>query len=127
MKLAPSQNHRKTSAWKWTVPCLVALAIGCTQQAPPTAPTLEPVPPATGASKASPSEPAWEDLQFVSTTLQSDGQSRPPLNLQKHQRIAFVGNSLAERMNLFGNFETLLHSRFSGVGTQGRQLRLAGG
>ena len=29
-----------------------------------------------------------------------------------HEHIAFVGNSLAERMNLFGNFETLLHTRF---------------
>jgi putative membrane-bound dehydrogenase-like protein len=29
-----------------------------------------------------------------------------------HERIALVGNSLAERMNLFGHFESLLHSRF---------------
>jgi hypothetical protein len=30
-----------------------------------------------------------------------------------HERIAFVGNSLGVRMNLFGYFEALLHSRFS--------------
>ena len=31
--------------------------------------------------------------------------------LHKRHRIAAVGNSLAERMNLFGHFETLLHTR----------------
>jgi len=35
-----------------------------------------------------------------------------PLKFIQSERIAFVGNSLGERMNLFGNFETLLHSRF---------------
>jgi putative heme-binding domain-containing protein len=35
-----------------------------------------------------------------------------PLQLIPGERIAFVGNSLAERMNLFGHFEALLHSRF---------------
>ncbi len=33
------------------------------------------------------------------------------LEFHKHHRIAAVGNSLAERMNLFGYFETLLHTR----------------
>ncbi len=35
-----------------------------------------------------------------------------PLKFIKHEHIALVGNSLAERMNLFGNFESLLHTRF---------------
>jgi putative heme-binding domain-containing protein len=35
-----------------------------------------------------------------------------PLRFVPHEHIALVGNSLAERMNLFGNFEALLHSRF---------------
>ncbi|MCA9083729.1 MAG: c-type cytochrome [Planctomycetaceae bacterium] len=35
-----------------------------------------------------------------------------PLQFLKGERIAFLGNSLAERMNLFGHFETLLHTRF---------------
>src|SRR5262245_7080341 len=38
--------------------------------------------------------------------------SKLPLEFVEHEHIALVGNSLAERMNLFGNFETLLHSRF---------------
>ncbi len=38
--------------------------------------------------------------------------SRLPLAFLKGERIAFVGNSTAERMNLFGHFETLLHLRF---------------
>ena len=31
------------------------------------------------------------------------------LELRKGQKIALVGNSLAERMNLYGNFETVVH------------------
>ncbi len=38
--------------------------------------------------------------------------SRLPLELIDGERIAFVGNSTAERMNLFGHFESLLHQRF---------------
>ncbi len=38
--------------------------------------------------------------------------SRLPLEFVQGERIAFLGNSLAERMNLFGHFETLLHTRF---------------
>src|SRR5215207_7693498 len=39
--------------------------------------------------------------------------SKLPLEVVKGERIAFVGNSTAERFNLFGHFETLLHSRFA--------------
>ncbi len=35
-----------------------------------------------------------------------------PLDFIKGERIAIVGNALAERMYQYGNFETLLHSRF---------------
>jgi putative membrane-bound dehydrogenase-like protein len=35
-----------------------------------------------------------------------------PLQFITQERIALVGNSLAERMNLFGHFEALVHSRF---------------
>jgi putative heme-binding domain-containing protein len=38
--------------------------------------------------------------------------SHVPLDFLKGERIAFLGNSLAERMNLFGHFETRLHQRF---------------
>jgi putative heme-binding domain-containing protein len=38
--------------------------------------------------------------------------SKLPLEFIKGERIALVGNSLAERMNLYGHFETLLHLRF---------------
>lgn len=37
---------------------------------------------------------------------------RLPLEVIEGERIAFVGNSTAERMNLFGHFEALLHQRF---------------
>jgi putative heme-binding domain-containing protein len=35
-----------------------------------------------------------------------------PLELIDGERIAFVGNSTAERLDMFGTFETLLHERF---------------
>jgi putative membrane-bound dehydrogenase-like protein len=45
-------------------------------------------------------------------TKQGESRSSLPLRLSPRERVALVGNSLAERMNLFGNFEALLHSRF---------------
>src|SRR4051812_528551 len=38
--------------------------------------------------------------------------SRLPLEFIEGERVALVGGSFGERMNLFGHFETLLHSRF---------------
>lgn len=38
-----------------------------------------------------------------------DFRPRPPFPLSVGQRVALVGNSLAERMSLFGHLETLLH------------------
>jgi len=38
--------------------------------------------------------------------------SRLPLEFLAGERVALVGNSTAERMNLFGHFESLLHQRF---------------
>jgi putative heme-binding domain-containing protein len=37
-----------------------------------------------------------------------------PLNLIDGERVAFLGNATAERMNLFGHFEALLHQRWPG-------------
>ncbi|HBE72345.1 MAG TPA: cytochrome C [Planctomycetaceae bacterium] len=39
-------------------------------------------------------------------------QNAASLDLRQNERIAFVGSSLAERMNLYGYFETILHTRF---------------
>jgi putative heme-binding domain-containing protein len=39
-------------------------------------------------------------------------EAKPQLELKPHDRIALVGNGLAERMRLYGNFEALLHTRF---------------
>lgn len=36
----------------------------------------------------------------------------PPLKLKKGDHVVLIGNTLAERMQYFGHFETLLHSRF---------------
>lgn len=70
--------------------------------------------PQTGTAKpptGNTAELSPTDLHFVSTAADSE-KAVPKLEFRKHQRIAFVGNSLAERMNLFGHFETRLHSRF---------------
>src|SRR5262249_30450473 len=43
----------------------------------------------------------------------ADGQdSGLKLELKKGDRIILIGNTLAERMQYYGHFETLLHSRF---------------
>ena len=57
---------------------------------------------AAGAASNPPAKPAVDELP----------PSKLPLHFMPHERIALVGGSLAERMNLFGNFESLLHSRF---------------
>jgi hypothetical protein len=40
------------------------------------------------------------------------GAARPSLELKKGDVIVILGNTFAERMQYFGHFETLLHSRF---------------
>src|SRR4051812_46259845 len=59
---------------------------------------------------ASPSKSSKSPRPSATTTALPP--SSLPLRLSAHERIALVGGSLAERMNLFGNFESLLHSRF---------------
>ena len=56
---------------------------------------------AAGARKV-PAQPARDTLP----------PSTLPLHFVPHEHVAFVGGSLAERMNLFGHFESLLHTRF---------------
>ena len=57
-----------------------------------------------GDADAADGEPAADDA--------SDEESQTRWQPRSGERIAIVGNSLAERMNLFGYFETLLHTRF---------------
>lgn len=47
----------------------------------------------------------------LSISMASAASNDGPLELRKKERIAAVGNSLAERMNLWGHFEALLHTR----------------
>jgi glucose/arabinose dehydrogenase len=47
---------------------------------------------------------------LLSTTALADDS--PKLELKQGDRIILIGNTLAERMQYFGNFETLLQSRF---------------
>ncbi|MCA9129914.1 MAG: ThuA domain-containing protein [Planctomycetales bacterium] len=50
--------------------------------------------------------PVWNFRPTPNTSAKVDFKFRD------HERIALVGGSLAERMNLFGYFESLLHTRF---------------
>ena len=55
------------------------------------------------------------DAAIETAALPADERLAPstlPLRFVRHEHVAFVGNSLAERMNLFGHFETLLHLRY---------------
>jgi putative heme-binding domain-containing protein len=65
--------------------------------------------------KSLPPPAATDDLAQGSVAAPSARALPPsslPLQLVKGEKIALVGNSTAERMNLFGTFETLLHHRF---------------
>jgi len=54
--------------------------------------------------------PVWKFRpQFAKPAMEESSQLLEP---RQSERIALVGGSLAERMNLFGYFETLLHLRF---------------
>ena len=49
-------------------------------------------------------------LALVAHATRAD--DAPKLELEKGDRIILIGNTLAERMQYFGGWETLLHSRF---------------
>ncbi len=59
-----------------------------------------------------PGSPEW-NYRTPSKAAPTDATSSLlPFEPRQGERIAFVGSSLGERMNLFGYFETLLHTRF---------------
>ena len=57
-----------------------------------------------------PSGPRWRSRRSLVAPARADDDAK--LSLNKGDRIIIIGNTLAERMQYFGNFETLLHSRF---------------
>lgn len=60
----------------------------------------------------------WPSVSFVLGCLalaagtSSVHAEAPPLKLSKGNHVVLIGNTLAERMQYYGNLETLLHSRF---------------
>jgi putative heme-binding domain-containing protein len=85
---------------------LVALTLLAVTDATP----LQPKP----KGKAPPKGQADELLKTPPRPQKPDlPPSKLPLELVKGERIALVGNSTAERFNLYGHFETLLHLRFA--------------
>ncbi len=56
----------------------------------------------------------------------ADEAESPKLVLNKRDKIALIGNTLADRMQHFGYFETLLHSRFAGHELVVRNLGFSG-
>src|SRR5262245_29391364 len=51
-------------------------------------------------------------LFIISFAAVGKAADEPKLTLKKGDHVVLIGNTLAERMQYFGNFETLLHSRF---------------
>src|SRR5436190_23279848 len=51
-------------------------------------------------------------LALAVVSMESRAAEEPKLKLSKGNHVVLIGNTLAERMQYFGNFETLLHSRF---------------
>ncbi len=54
----------------------------------------------------------WAALAFGPMLATAGAQDPPKLELHKGDRIILVGNTLAERMQYFGNLETRIQSRF---------------
>ncbi|MBX7169072.1 MAG: HEAT repeat domain-containing protein [Pirellulales bacterium] len=88
----------KIGRWLLTGGCLACLVAGALS---PAAGAEKNLPPLEEVLKRQP-RPARDPLP----------PSRLPLEVVEGERIALVGNSTAERMNLYGYFESLLHSRF---------------
>ena len=51
-------------------------------------------------------------VTFIVHVVNLSVAAEPQLKLQKGDHVVLIGNTLAERMQYFGNFETNLHSRF---------------
>jgi putative heme-binding domain-containing protein len=58
----------------------------------------------------------------IAESISTSPPSSLPLQFTPREHLALMGNSLAERMNLFGHFETLLHSRFPQLELQVRNF-----
>ncbi|MEQ1861816.1 MAG: heme-binding protein [Chthoniobacteraceae bacterium] len=70
----------------------------------------------TPAPAATPGDPFATTRELLKIPARPARPALPPsavpLAFLKGERVAFVGGTFGERMNLFGHFETLLHSRF---------------
>ena len=58
--------------------------------------------------------PQWkfQSAKSASASASESKKASAAFEPRQNERIAFVGGSLGERMNLFGYFETLMHTRF---------------
>lgn len=56
----------------------------------------------------------WVTLVLCGNVVWAADEPPPPkrLELQPNDHVCIIGNTLAERMQYYGNFETLLHARF---------------
>ncbi len=89
---------------------LLIAAVSCLALYAVAAPTEE------AAQKPKKPAPKGEAEELLKTPARPKKPELPPsklpLELVRGERIAFVGGSAAERFNLYGHFETLLHTRF---------------
>jgi putative heme-binding domain-containing protein len=78
-------------------------------------PAGQPAPAAEPKKKGGGKKKAGAASGAAPTARVSLPPTRLPLQFAQGERVAFVGNSLAERMNLFGYFETFLQTRFASL------------
>ena len=100
----------------WMVPRLTRLAIGATAAlAIGFTCHLDSLANETAKPETDPLKTAREFLKPAARPARPAlPPSTLPLLFLDGERIALAGNSTAERMNLFGHFEALLHQRFPG-------------
>jgi putative heme-binding domain-containing protein len=92
---------------------LIALAAAPVASITPAADTNKPDAAQAEAKEADPFETAREMLTPQPRPARPAlAPSALPLQFLDSERVALFGNSTAERMNLFGHFEALLHQRF---------------
>jgi hypothetical protein len=95
--------------WRWWLALAGAVVVGMAVDAPT---------PVRGDDKPKEGDPLATARELLAIPPRPARPALPPsslpLELLAGERIALVGNSTAERMNLFGHFETLLHQRFPG-------------
>ncbi|MFM8378262.1 MAG: GDSL-type esterase/lipase family protein, partial [Planctomycetia bacterium] len=98
------------------VPAGLLVIVAVALSRPLTAPAAEAKKPDAAPAEAKEADPFKTAREFLTPQPRPARPALPPSSLPLQfldgERVALYGNSTAERMNLFGHFEALLHQRF---------------